>query len=252
MPDAVALGSDGAAPLTAGDWRDAARAVAVARRAGATAVSVRHITFHLSMLDFSTGQDHAHGSHAHGPARAPARGRGLRSACLGRSRGRCAGAAPAAPPPTSSAASPSAAPACAAADAAVCAVSAPNSVPRRTRGWLRSAAFHFRRRMALRHAFSVLVRHASDSSMQCERPPHTLHAARPCAPYGSPYAGSANPHESVGAGVWPRGVKRAASSPPPSISSHDADVPSATPITSLLAPMNVHAPAFYPPDDSEL
>ena len=80
----------------------------------------------------------------------------------------------------------------------------------------------------------------------------TQTSTRPCAPCGSPYAGSANPHEGVGAGVWPRGVKRAASSPSPSISSHDADVPSATPITSLLAPMNVHAPAFYPPDDSEL
>ena len=52
----------------------------------------------------------------------------------------------------------------------------------------------------------------------------------------SPYAGSANPHEGVGAGVWPRGVKRAASSPSPSVSSHDADVPSATHLPSLLAP----------------
>ena len=60
MPDPAALGAGGDAPLTAGDWRDAARAVAVARRAGAAAVSVRHITFHLSTLDFKAGQTHAH------------------------------------------------------------------------------------------------------------------------------------------------------------------------------------------------
>ena len=76
MPDPAALGAGGGTPLTASEWRDAARAVAVARRAGAAAVSVRHLTFHLSTLDFHAGQTHAHGHHAHGPARATARGRG--------------------------------------------------------------------------------------------------------------------------------------------------------------------------------
>ena len=241
--------------MTASEWRDAARAVAVARRAGAAAVSVRHLTFHLSTLDFHAGQTHAHGHHAHGPARATARGRGSRGARLDRSRGHCAGAAPAAPLPSPSATSPSAdAAQCAVADAAACAASATGTSTPRSRGWLRSAAFHFWRRVALRRAFHVLCNSAVASVVQCDIPMQCvvaatpLLAARPCEPSGPPSAGSANLMPLSAACEYGR-VKR-----PPSPSSAEA---SSSPL--LQKPlhkkqMSVHAPAFYPPmpDDSVL
>ena len=254
MPDAAALGAGGGAPLTADDWRAAARAVAVARRAGAVAVSVRHITFHLSSLELQAGQAHAHGHHAHGPApaRTPARGRGSRGACRGRSRGHCAGAAPAAPLPSPSQSSSSTVAAHSeVADAAACAASALSTSTTRSRGWLRSAAFHFWRRVALRRAFFMLrnceVASLVQYDMQCVVATTPLLAARPCGPPG-PHAGSANLLPLSADSECGR-VKR----PPSPFSAEACSSPLLKKRLHALQ-MNVHAPAFYPsvPDDSEL
>ena len=242
MGDAATLGAAGAAPLSASEWQDAKRAVALARRTGAAAVSVRHVTLHLNTLELAGLQAFGHGNHAAAPE--SRRGGGGRGACHRPSRSR--GRTTRDPPSAALAASlsplhsPSAVAAtCESADASP---PRPPAGLRRTRAWLRSAAFHFRRSVALRHAFRMLCKSEASSvvqcdvTMQCDVATTPLPAARPCAPCGSPCTGSANLSEGMGAGVRPRGVKRAASSPSPSVSSHDADVPTATHLPSLLAP----------------
>ena len=100
MADPSPLGANnGATPLTASEWGEAAKGVAPAKRVGAVAVSVRHITLHLSTLEFPSGMAHGHGHLAPGPARRSRRA-GLRSACCsarGASRGSGRGPAGAAP-----------------------------------------------------------------------------------------------------------------------------------------------------------
>ena len=101
--DVVAPEAAGVAPLTSSEWQEAERAVAVARRAGVVAVSVRHVTLHLSTLGLPDWQAHGHGSQVH--AHAARRGRGARDArrySLRRGGRRSAGAAPAEPPSQSS------------------------------------------------------------------------------------------------------------------------------------------------------
>ena len=200
MASPAALGADGAAPLTASDWKDVARAVAVARRAGLAAVSVRHITFHLSSLQVAVGNAHGNGSQAYAPP-AVARGRGLRSAHLGprwpRSSGRSAGASPAAPPPEpSTSPPPTPTSTCAAASHAEVvptsagAAAAPAEA-RRHRGWLRSAAYHHWRRSALRCAFQLLLACAHPSApmaLSCLKDADRCGVKRPPSPSSPPSA----------------------------------------------------------------
>ena len=256
MPDAAALGAGGGAPVTADDWRAAARAVAVARRAGAVAVSVRHITFHLSSLELQAGQAHAHGHTMlmGQPQRVLLRTAVARVALAADA---LAAIAPAlrrllryhhhhnplllllqhtlkllmlllAP-----------------------LLSALSTSTTRSRGWLRSAAFHFWRRVALRRAFFMLrnceVASLVQYDMQCVVATTPLLAARPCGPSG-PHAGSANLLPLSADSECGR-VKR----PPSPFSAEACSSPLLKKRLHALQ-MNVHAPAFYPsvPDDSEL
>ena len=258
MADPAPLGADGATPLTASEWGEAARGVALAKRVGAVAVSVRHITLHLSTLEFPSGMAHGHGHLAPGPARQSRRA-GLRSACSsarGASRGSGrgpAGAAPgvaASPSPSVSADDTSAE---TNASASAGAATAP-AAPRHNRGWLRSAAFHHWRRVALRRAFSMLCMYEAASHVQCDVMPQMqcvvaatpLLAARPCEPSGPPSAGSANlmpmsPDSECGRVKRPPSPLSAEARPSPFLRLHKKQ-------------MNVHAPAFLPsvPDNSEL
>ena len=178
------------------------------------AASVRHVAVHIGALGLADQQVHGHGGRAR--ARAGAPGRGVRCAQLSRpSRARGRGHAGVAPvvcsqPQQSVPSSHGVAPGGMAPTASNGAAPTGHE---RTRGWLRSAAFHLWRRTALRRAFRCFL-----SSNQCSNTamlPSSQMDVSECAGRG--------------------GVKR----PHSALASTDLSAP-------LSALMNPHAPAFVP------
>ena len=218
--DAAALEAAGAAPLSADEWRELERAASVALRVGMAAASVRHVTVHMGTLGLATQQVHGRGGRAH--AHAQPYSRGARSARLrpgfdgGCGRGHT-GVAPAVP--HSQPHDPQPTPNVAYGEVAdpAPAGAAPVGLGR-TRGWLRSAAFHQWRRAALRRGVRMLWHCANQSASQSALPLLLPHVAD---------------HDASGA----QSSKR-----PRSPSSSEASLS----VSQPWGVMNANAPPFYP------